>query len=421
MSTRGLGKSVWLDHRPAGNGPDVRNPYKVAAGITTIVLAMIVGLWLLVVLRGFVLIVVVAALLAAALDRPVCWVQSHLRLPRRGYAVAVVCLLALGVLIGFGYLIYEPFLHQSKVFQQGLPPLMNRVKQLPLVGPRLRHVDLVGETQQFLQEIPKWVTRHRDMILGVAQTALTSIVLTFTTIAIAIFMLLQGPRLADRSLDLILDGFRRERARRLGRNVLDSVAGYVNGNLLISLLAATVTAVALLLMRVPFIGVLAAVMFVLDLIPLVGATLGGTVVTAATFVLDPHPWKALVFAGFFLVYQEVESHTLYPMIMGRKVKIGSFGVFLVTLAGGELGGILGAFLAIPVGAAISVIVKDVIEERRNKALAVAASTTRLELARVGGARAEARPDTRPDSRADPGPDARGEAGEPRLIVAEPDA
>jgi predicted PurR-regulated permease PerM len=286
---------------------------------------------------------------------------------------------------------------------------MNRVKQLPIIGPRLRNVDLVGETQRFLQQIPKWVTRHRDMILGVAQTALTSIVLMFTVIATAIFMLLHGPRLADGALELILDDFKRERARRLGRNVLDSVAGYVNGNLLISLLAATVTAIALLVMRVPFVAVLAAVMFVLDLIPLVGATLGGTVVTAATFVLDPHPWKALVFAGFFLVYQEIESHTLYPVIMGRKVKIGSFGVFLVTLAGGEVGGILGAFLAIPVGAAISVILKDIIEERRNKALAVATPGTRLELARVGGPRGEPKAEG-----ANPG-------GEAKLIVAEPDA
>jgi predicted PurR-regulated permease PerM len=387
----------------------VRNPYKVAAGITGIVLAMVTGLWLLIVLRGFVLIVLIAAIIAAALDRPVTWVHSHLGLPRRGYAVAIVCLLTLGVLIGFGYLIYEPFLHQSKVFQQGLPPLMNRVKQLPLIGPRLRNVDLVGETQRFLQQVPKWLTRHRDMILGVAQTALTSIVLIFTVIATAIFMLLHGPRLADGALELILDDFKRERARRLGRKILDSVAGYVNGNLLISLLAAGVTAIALLVMRVPFVAVLAAVMFVLDLIPLVGATLGGTVVTAATFVLDPHPWKALVFAGFFLVYQEIESHTLYPVIMGRKVKIGSFGVFLVTLAGGELGGILGAFLAIPVGAAMSVILKDVIDERRNKALAVASPGTRLELARVGGHKAE------------PKAEGADRGGDPKLIVAEPEA
>ncbi|MEA2500976.1 MAG: hypothetical protein QOD01_1087, partial [Actinomycetota bacterium] len=86
-----------------------------------------------------------------------------------------------------------------------------------------------------------------------------------------------------------------------------------------------------------------------------------------------------------------------------------FGVFLVTLAGGELGGILGAFLAIPVGAAMSVILKDVIDERRNKALAVAAPGTRLELARVGGHKAE------------PKAEGADRGGDPKLIVAEPEA
>jgi len=346
---------------------------------------MLAGIWLVVVLRTFVVVLLVAALIAAALDRPVSFVHAHLHLPRRGYAVAIVCLLTLGALVGFGYLIYQPFLHQSRVFREGLPPLMNRVKQLPILGPRLRNVDLVGITQRFLQELPRWVTRHKNVILGVAQTALTGIVLTISTIATAIFMLLHGPALADSVSSLILDDLRRARARRLARNMLNAVSGYVNGNLLISLVASTVTAIALLVMHVPFVAVLAGVMFVLDLIPLVGATLGGAVVTTATFVLDPHPWKALAFLALYIVYQEVESHTLYPLIMGRTVKIGSFGVFLVTLAGGELGGVLGALLAIPVGAVGYVLITDMIEERPIKALAAASPpvSARIELARTG--------------------------------------
>jgi predicted PurR-regulated permease PerM len=363
----------------------VDRSYKVAAGTTAIVLAMLVGIWLVVVLRTFVVLLVAATVVAAALDRPVSFVHRRLHLPRRGYAVAIVCLLALGILVGFGYLLYEPFVHQSRVFREGLPPLMNRVKQLPILGPRLRHIDLVATTQRFLQELPRWINRHKNMILGVAQTALTGIVLTASTIVTVIFMLLHGPRIVDAASSLILDDFKRARARRLGANMLNAVSGYVNGNLLISLVASVVTAIALVIMRVPFVAVLAAVMFVLDLIPLVGATLGGGVVTLATFVLDPHPWKALAFLALFVVYQEIESHTLYPIIMGRTVKIGSFGVFLVTLAGGELGGILGALLAIPVGAAVNVLIKDVIDERRNRALATASSplSARIELARAG--------------------------------------
>ncbi|HEU5004030.1 MAG TPA: AI-2E family transporter [Actinomycetota bacterium] len=356
----------------------VENPYRTAAGIILIALGIVAGAALVVALRTLLVVVLTAGVLALALDHPVSWVHAHFHLARRGLAVAIVCLLALGAIAGFAFLLYQPFLHQSRVFRSGLPPLTNRVRKLPLAGHFLRHVDLVADTRRALAQLPRWLGTHRSTVLGVAESALTALAAALTVAVTAVFLLLKGPTMLERGRDLILDDFRRARAVRLGRDIRDAVSGYVNGNLLISLLAATVTAVSLLALRVPFVAVLAAVMFVLDLIPLVGASLGGLVVTAATFVLDPHPWKAAVFAVLFIVYQELESHTLYPWIMGHTVRIGSFGVFLVTLAGAELGGIVGALLAIPVGAALNIALQDLIEERRARAEAEGAAT-RLEL------------------------------------------
>jgi predicted PurR-regulated permease PerM len=373
----------------------VNRPYKAAAGITVIVLGILAGLWLVVTLRTLVLLIVVAGLLATAFDRPVSWVQRRLRLPRRGLAVALVLLAFLLGLALFGYLAYRPFVHQTRVFREGLPTLMNRVKQLPIAGQYLRKVDLTGDTQRFLKELPGRLSKNKNVILGVAQTALTDLVLVLTTIVTAVFLLLHGPRITDGAANLILDDFKRARARRLATNMQQAVSGYVSGNLLISLLAAAVTAISLTAMRVPFVAVLAAIMFILDLVPLVGATLGGGVVALATFVLAPDPWKALIFVGIFAVYQQLETHTVYPLIMGRTVKISSLGVFLVTLTGAELGGVLGALIAIPVGAVINVVLKDLIQERRNKAEIAAPVATRLELAisarRAGHVAAEGPP------------------------------
>lgn len=358
----------------------VSHPYRTALGVTAIVVAVVAGLWLLVALRTVLVLIVVASLFATALDRPVSWAERTLRLPRRGLAVALVLLALLAVLAGFGYLAYRPFLNQSRVFRDGLPGLVNKVKTLPVLGGYLRKVNLTGDTRRFLKELPVRLTKNRNTILGVAQTALTGVVLTVTTVVTTVFLLLKGPAIAEGAAGLILDDLHRARARRLATDIQGAVSGYVNGNLLISLLAAAVTTISLVTMRVPFIAVLAAAMFLLDLIPLVGATLGGAVVTAAVFLLTPDPWKALIFVGIFVVYQQIETHTVYPLIMGRTVKIGSFGVFLVTLAGAELGGVLGALLAIPIGAALSVLLKDVLEERHNKAEVAAPIATRLELA-----------------------------------------
>lgn len=353
--------------------------YRVAAGVTAIVLAMLIAVYLVVALRTLVVMVVVAGLFATAFDRPVSWVERRWKV-RRSLATVLVLLAFLLVLVGFGYLAYQPFVHQTRVFRRGLPGVAGRVKKLPIAGHYLKHVDVAAVTQRFLKELPGKLAKNKNAILGVAQTALTGAALAVTTAVTMVFLLFHGPRLVAGAERLILDDFRRARARRLAAKMQQAVSGYVSGNLFISLLASLVTVISLLAMSVPFVAVLAATMFILDLIPLVGATLGGAVVTAAVFILVPQEWKALVFVAIYVVYQEIETHTLYPWIMGRTLRISSLGVFLVALAGAELGGVLGALIAIPIGAVINVVLQDILEERRNKAAAQGSATARLELA-----------------------------------------
>ena len=347
-------------------------PYAKTAKITAVVLGVIGLVWLLYLLRRLVILVLVAALMAAALDRPVVWVQSKFHLRHRGSAVAIVSLLTLVIIVGAVLLIAIPVAGQASEFRASLPTQAERLKTLPVIGHWLRNVDLKGSTERFLKEFPDRF--NSDAILGVTRTVATGVVLVVTTIVSTVFLLLKGPDLAEGAAGLILDPGRQRRARRLGADLLDAVGGYVRGNLFISFLAALVVVISLEVMRVPFVAVLALLMFVLDLLPLVGATLGGVVVTAAIFLLDTHPWKAITFAVIFIVYQQVESHTLYPIVMGRTVKIGAIAVFFVTLAGATLGGILGALLAIPAGAAISIVLKDLFDQRRERALGDSAVT-----------------------------------------------
>src|SRR5947209_5948559 len=102
--------------RRAGEGTEgcVDRPYRSAAGITAVVIAILLGLWLVVLLRTLVLVLVVSAIVAAAFDRPVSWMQRRMRLPRWA-AVGVVSLLTVGVLVGVGALVAQPFSSQSKV------------------------------------------------------------------------------------------------------------------------------------------------------------------------------------------------------------------------------------------------------------------------------------------------------------------
>ena len=344
----------------------MQSPYRIAAGVVGIVLATIVGVWLIIALSHFLIIVLIAAVFAAGLDRPVNWLKARLGLHRRGHAVAIVFLLGIGILVGVGYMASAPIASQSSSLRRDLPNRVERLKDLPLVGNALRDVDLKRQTEDFLSDLPGRLGGNRTLLLGVARTALEGFALTATTLVIAVFMLLNGPTLIDGFVSLISDPAREARARRIGRRVLDAQSGYVLGRIVLSAIAAAVTALSLAVMGVPFVAALAVMMFVLSFIPLVGVILGGGFVTAAAFIFDPQPWKAIAFAIIFTAYQQVENHSLQPVVMGRAVNIGAFPVFLMTIAGVELAGFVGALLSIPIGAAVNVVVQDVIAERRRK-------------------------------------------------------
>jgi len=115
---------------------------------------------------------------------------------------------------------------------------------------------------------------------------------------------------------------------------------------------------------VPFAGVIAVFTGLVDLLPLVGATIGGAVAVLAGFVHSVTAGIAVL--AFFVVYQQLENHLLQPMIMSRTVKLNPLAVFAAVLAGVELAGVLGALLAIPVAAMIQIIARDVYDHRRGR-------------------------------------------------------
>ena len=117
----------------------------------------------------------------------------------------------------------------------------------------------------------------------------------------------------------------------------------------------------LVVLGIPYAAALALLVALLDLIPLVGATLGAVVViVVALFVAW---WKALIVLVFFLIYQQFEGSVLQPLVYSRAVHLNALTIFVALLVGGLLLGIPGALVAIPVAEIIRIVVTDLIEHR----------------------------------------------------------
>ena len=125
-------------------------------------------------------------------------------------------------------------------------------------------------------------------------------------------------------------------------------------NLVISLICGVaVYNMVLALLGMPYAVTLALIVAILDLIPQIGAPLGGALLII--FGLTIEPWYSLILLIYFVTYKVVEDNVLTPVVYGRSVKMHPLAVFIAVLCGGLLFGILGALLAIPVAAIIRIV------------------------------------------------------------------
>jgi predicted PurR-regulated permease PerM len=311
--------------------------------------------------RAVLLRLVVAIVLAMAAE-PL--VQSFERRGlRRGSAVGVSFVLVSLALIGFAYLLLAPLVDETRRLVQNGPGLLQQI------------ADSNGRVG-FLESRFHIVARAREAIdsgrlaatAGPVWNVFGSALRTFggivSVVFLTLFVQLGGRQWFDSLVDLAPE-LARVRLRRAGAGIATAVGGYVTGNLLLSVICGSVTTSVLFAISVPYAVAIGIVVAVLDLIPLVGATIG-TVIGASVVLVTRGLWPTVIFVGAMLVYQQVENNVLQPLVYNRTVKISPLATLLSVAVGAELGGVIGALLGIPFAGALRVVSREVLASRRGE-------------------------------------------------------
>jgi predicted PurR-regulated permease PerM len=299
--------------------------------------------------------------LATALDPAVSALERRGR-RRRGAATALIFLLGLLALGGLIALALPPLIDQVSGLAKAVPGYVDQLTAGR--GP----LGWLERDYHVVERAEKAVSGNgATRVLGGAGTVLSitrglvGFVVGLVTIAfLTLFMVLEGPTWIDRGLAL-LPPAERSRWRRVLLRIRQIVAGYITGNLLISAIAGTSSAIVLMLVGVAFPVALGLLVAILDLIPMAGATLAGIVLATVGFLTSIT--AGIVVIGFFLVYQLVENHVLQPLVYGRTVELSPLVVLVAILIGGEVAGVIGALGAIPVAGAVQVVLSELMERR----------------------------------------------------------
>jgi predicted PurR-regulated permease PerM len=337
-------------------------------GITLAVAIVLYVLWI---SRHVLSWLLIALFLSLALNPAVEFLQRH-GVKRRSLAAGITFVVALAAVGGLAALF--------------VPTLVDQVDSLANKVPDYVHDLTHGRGRLgFLETRYHIVERVKDAVKGggvgkfavgagaaltITKSVLTAVVATLTIVFMTFFMLLEGPDWMERIYGVIPEG-KQPRWRKVGHDIYRTVGGYVTGNLLISLIAGTLTTIVLLAVGVPYAVALGVIVAVLDLIPLAGATIAAFVVVLVAIAASGVT-TAIVVAIFFLIYQQLENHLIQPLVYGRTVQLSPLAVLVSVLIGAQLAGVLGALAAIPVAGALQVLLVD---WRRSKLAAPVAVTS----------------------------------------------
>jgi predicted PurR-regulated permease PerM len=330
-----------------------------------LVLATVLAIYIVLQIRQVLTWIVVGAFFAIALYPVVGWVQRKmLGGKRRALATFLVFLLVFVLLAALIAAFAVSLVDEGTKLAGQLPGLIADARSgRGPIGDLLQRTHALQWVQDNQDKISNFASGLTAPAASVASGFATGIAGTLTVFVLAYLMVLEGPIVVRTSLN-VFPPATAERIRRVSGDCATSVTGYISGNLLISFICGLLTYVVLLIAGVPFAGLIALFVGIADLMPLVGATIGGAVAVLAGFLHSVPAGIAVLV--FFVLYQQLENHLLQPLVFARTVKLNPLTVIVAILIGVELLGILGALLAIPVASMVQVILRDVWDHGRGR-------------------------------------------------------
>ena len=338
-----------------------------AKTIVTIVavLAVFLGAWK---VRHVLVLVLVAAVLAVGLDRQVQWLESR-RVPRP-WAVTVIVLGGVGLFALFAWWVIPPVVHQVQELARNAPDYLNRLQHASGVLGTLQVKYHVAERmREFLDRFPSFLLGRVPGITAGAGAVIFNVV----TVAVLTTYFLAGLPREQASAKRLLSGPNAERNARIVDESIERIGAYVSGSIFISIISGTLAFAVMAILGIPFAAALGLWVAITDLIPNIGAMLGAS--ACIIVALFSSAGDAVALAVYFLIYQRLENYLILPRVMSKAIDLSAPTVIIALLVGAELAGLGGALLALPIAAALKVVIGEVwLADRNPRRTAPAAET-----------------------------------------------
>lgn len=351
-------------------------PSRVVVRVMLVVVVTLIGLSAVKQASHALTLLFVAAFLALALNAPVQWIARRMPGKRKNSRVAgtaISFLVVLVILVGFLASIVPPLVRQTANFINNAPALVQQVRDEDSgIGRFVAKYNLQDDIDKYANQLSSRLRDASGAVVSTVSRAGSSAIAVLTVLVLTFMMLIEGSRWIRFMRDIIPD-HHHARVDSIALDMYKVIKGYVNGQVVLALIASLMLLPALLILHVPYPAALVVVVFVCGLIPMVGHTIGALIVTLVA--LFHSPWSALFILAYYILYQQIENYIVQPRVQANTTNMSPLLVFASVIIGVSFGGLLGGLVAIPVAGCIRIALLDYLRYKN----IIEPSTKRAEL------------------------------------------
>lgn len=310
-------------------------------------------------------LIVISLFLAMGLNPTVEALQA--RKLKRGTAVVAVVICALLIISLFVMVVIPPVFSQANEFIDGAPQLIDSLRNnatLADLNKQYGVIDTLESKFQSLISDGQLFTGAFGGVVGVGRTVLSGAFSALTVMVLTLYFLSSLPNVT-KIFYRLAPATRRERVSKIGDAIISRVGAFVGSQVLIAGLAATFVFFLSLALELPYAAALAMAILFVALIPLIGHFIGASIVILVA--LTESPTKALLAFVLYTIYVQIENYVVTPRIMKRSLSIPGLVTIVAALLGTSLLGLVGGLLAVPIAAAVLLIMDEVVFPKTDNA------------------------------------------------------
>jgi len=358
---RKVSKVASEDFGTAGKPVNTSHPFYFGFMVTIGALLALTMLQALASASAVFILIIISIFLAAGLNPAVMFFQN--RGLNRGASVGMVMASVLLFVAAFIAIAVPPLIDQGNQLLDNAPALIKDLNNNAFINDLNNKYGVIDSLQTKIDSLIKdgqFAITAFGGVIGVGKAVVSGLVSTITILVLTLYFLASLPQVINIGLRFV-PATRRDRVSKLTNAIVGRIGSFVGGQAIIAALAAIFILIMGLIIGMPYAGPLAIIVLVCGFIPLVGHFIGMTIVTLVS--LTDSLSTAVIALVSYIIYVQIENYVITPRIMKRSLSIPGLVTIIAALLGTSLLGLIGGLLAVPIAAAILLILDEVVFPR----------------------------------------------------------